>query len=802
MAGTRQSRLVLLLSLLAGALVVLGLAVVAGAGFTPADAVVVGSVVDQRTGLPVAGASLRGGGRETVTDEAGRFTFETLPVATLVEVTKAGYEPSRERVASSGRMDVELAPRALTGTVRDAVDGRPIAGAQAKVGDRASTTDTQGRFEVLYAAAEEPLVVQMPGYGAWSLPSPGEGVEVRLKPNVLQVEVVSSDGDEPLAGARVQAGGSVAETDHTGRARVPRLREGEVVRVEAHGFDGAAFTYQGQAEARVSLAPRSVRGAVTNAQNGKPLSRVIVTDGRSKTVTDEDGRYQLSRVGEGDQLVASVDGYEQTEADVDGRAEIDIALRPLPRSASGPDTDHLPPGTLRETFVAEAKFPVAMAFAPDGRLFYNELRTGLVRVVENGVLRAEPFYDFTVAGQPETGLLGIAIDPDFANNGYVYVFYTEAQDKKRDGDTNGPNKVVRLTERNGVGTEPLELLELPSGYIHNAGNLHFGPDGKLYVSLGNTDKDGLSQDLSSPAGKILRLNSDASIPEDNPFAGDAQKHGGVYAYGLRNSYDFTFHPVTKELYATENGPGDNDELNLIRGGQNYGWPASGPQNKPGLTDPILAFDKVIAPTGVEFYRGNAIGAWQGDLFYCSYHGGELRRIVLEAPGYERILADQSVAANCRLDVLTGPDGALYFSDVDAIYRIRAVDSAGLPAPAALTSGTATPGAGSQTTPTPNPRAQSDGGGPVQVVEVLLDEWSIKASPAEVRPGRVRFEATNVGNTVHSLGINGNGVKARTEDYPAGETRTLEVTLAPGTYELDCPVGGHTELGMHARFTVR
>lgn len=204
---------------------------------------------------------------------------------------------------------------------------------------------------------------------------------------------------------------------------------------------------------------------------------------------------------------------------------------PLPRDA--PPPERLPPGTVKETFVPGAKFPAAMAFAPDGRLFYAELRTGKIRIVQNGVLLPDPFDQFAVAGQSETGLLGLVLDPNFAKSHYVYVFYTQvAGGRTQSGGSNGPNQLVRLTEVNGKGTNPLPILrDLPSGAVHNAGTLRFGPDGKLYVTIGEVGNGDNFQDLDTLAGKILRINPDGSIPDDNPFVGQSGKHPAIWVVG-------------------------------------------------------------------------------------------------------------------------------------------------------------------------------------------------------------------------------------------------------------------------------
>jgi glucose/arabinose dehydrogenase len=343
---------------------------------------------------------------------------------------------------------------------------------------------------------------------------------------------------------------------------------------------------------------------------------------------------------------------------------------PLPDGARQPD--QLPADAVAEPFVSGAEIPAAIAFAADGRLFYNELRTGKIRVVQNGVLLADPFYQFLVADQPGRGLLGLTLDPDFQTNHYVYAFFTSVPvDGKEGGATSGPNAVVRLTDVNNKGTDLTPVLQdLPSGDIHNSGTLRFGPDGKLYVSLGDNDQGTYAQDLGTLPGKILRVDPSGSIPSDNPFVGDPGKQGAIWAYGLHNVYSFAFHPLGHQLVAVENGRGDNDALDLIVRGANYGWPAAGYKLKPGVNDPLAVMNPPIGPTGSTFYTGDQMPEWKNDWFYCNSDQGQLRRVRLAPGSFDRVVFEEVVKQGCSYDVVSGPDGALYYSDAKGIYRIR------------------------------------------------------------------------------------------------------------------------------------
>lgn len=322
-----------------------------------------------------------------------------------------------------------------------------------------------------------------------------------------------------------------------------------------------------------------------------------------------------------------------------------------------------PSGTpVLEPVHEDLAFPVALAFAPDGRLFYNELRGGQVRLLQEGQLLDDPFLTLEVAQEAETGLLGLALDPEFPLEPYVYVYYTY-----EDGD-GLHNRISRFPdEGNLAGPEEVLLDDLPANTRHNGGRLAFGPDGHLYASLGDTLDRPLAQDPASPAGKILRMGRDGSLPTDNPF-------DGSYAYllGIRNVFGMDFTPGGTLLF-TENGPGADDEVNRGRAGENYGWPeVQGRAGDERFVDPLLEFTPTIAPTGLAFYTGDALGPnYTGAAYFGSYNDGVLRRVVGDVDAGEAFEAEVllRVSGDAVLDVAQGPDDHLYLSTTGGIYRV-------------------------------------------------------------------------------------------------------------------------------------
>lgn len=324
-----------------------------------------------------------------------------------------------------------------------------------------------------------------------------------------------------------------------------------------------------------------------------------------------------------------------------------------------------PPGPVAfrvETFQNGLNFPVTMAFAPDGRLFFNELRTGNVRIVESGVLQPQPFATLPVETAGERGLLGLAFDPQFLTNRFVYVLHS---------DPSGFQRVVRFTEVGGTGTNAAVIIgNLPSTIVHNGGNIGFGTDGKLYVTIGDSTDPANSQNQNSLSGKILRYNPDGSVAAGNPFG----TSNPAFNLGLRNSFDFTFHPAAGTIYASENGPNCDDEINRVIAGANYGWRPNYPcgDSDANFTAPLIRFNPVIAPTGITFYTGTVFPQFTGSLFMVDFNTGRVRRFVVDENQQGRITQSEIVVDGgfgALLDIVQGPDRFIYFSSQTAIMRI-------------------------------------------------------------------------------------------------------------------------------------
>ncbi|MCZ2148634.1 MAG: PQQ-dependent sugar dehydrogenase, partial [Bryobacterales bacterium] len=316
----------------------------------------------------------------------------------------------------------------------------------------------------------------------------------------------------------------------------------------------------------------------------------------------------------------------------------------------------------------------AMAFAPDGRLFVCE-QGGNLRVIKNGQLLTAPFLTVAVDPNGERGLLGVAFDPDFASNNYVYVYYTAMTTPRH-------NQVSRFTANGDVavgGSEVviLTLNDLSSATNHNGGAIHFGPDGKLYVAVGENANRSNSQNLTNMLGKILRINSDGTIPSGNPYAGQTSGlNQSIWAIGLRNPFTFAFQPGTNRMFINDVGENTWEEINDGIAGWNYGWPAWEANTKQSgysnaNTAPLYAYDHsggACAISGGAFYNPAAAtfpASHIGKYFFADFCAGWIR--VLD-PGNNQA-AGFATGIPYPVDLKIGPDGSLYYLTRGAVYRV-------------------------------------------------------------------------------------------------------------------------------------
>jgi glucose/arabinose dehydrogenase len=327
----------------------------------------------------------------------------------------------------------------------------------------------------------------------------------------------------------------------------------------------------------------------------------------------------------------------------------------------------LPTGFAETRVATGLASPTAMAFAPDGRLFVCE-QGGRLRVIKNGALLTQPFLTVSVNASGERGLLGVAFDPNFASNGFVYVYYTTAASPIH-------NRVSRFTASASnpdvvaAGSE-VQLLNLPnlsSATNHNGGAIHFGTDGRLYVAVGDNANSANSQVLTTTLGKFLRINADGSIPADNPFVGQTSGiNQAIWARGLRNPFNFAIDRSNGRIHLNDVGENTWEEVNHAIAGANFGWPQTEGPNPPGVAGvryPIHAYQNAgsnCAITGAAFYRpvtANFPAEYAGRYFFGDFCGGFIR--MLSPPNFATS-AGFATGISSLVDIQVAPDGALYY----------------------------------------------------------------------------------------------------------------------------------------------
>ncbi len=342
-----------------------------------------------------------------------------------------------------------------------------------------------------------------------------------------------------------------------------------------------------------------------------------------------------------------------------------------------------------ETVVGGLQVPWDIVWAPDGRMMITE-RVGRVRIVESGKLRPQPLFTVPdVEPTGESGLMSLALHPQFSTNHWLYLSYAY---KSNSGQR---VRVVRYRETGSELVEPKVIIEdIPAAQFHAGCRIRFGPDGKLYVTTGDATERALAQRLDSLAGKTLRLNDDGSVPSDNPFVGESNARPEIWSYGHRNAQGLDWQPQSNLMFQTEHGPsgfdgpGGGDEVNIVESGKNYGWPTiHHRQSAPDLESPLLEYTPAVAPASGTFYRGSAFPQFRGNFFFGCLRGEQIRRVVLDG---RRVTSDEAMLekkyGRIRI-VAEGPDGFLYFStsnrdgrgnptsDDDRIIRLVPVEPA-------------------------------------------------------------------------------------------------------------------------------
>jgi glucose/arabinose dehydrogenase len=281
----------------------------------------------------------------------------------------------------------------------------------------------------------------------------------------------------------------------------------------------------------------------------------------------------------------------------------------------------------------------------DGRFMVTE-RPGRVLALDRG----EIYKVQGVEHIGEGGLLGLEKSPYFDANGHIFLYYTYSEGNQL------LNRVSRFTlEEDTLVDETYILDRIPGSRFHNGGRLKFGPDGKLYVTTGDSQVPERSQDLDSIAGKILRLNPDGSIPEDNPF-----EESFVYAYGLRNPQGLAWHPISGDLYASDHGPSSQDEVNRIVPGGNYGWPnVTCADGESQYDEPVACYSEfTMAPSGIGFLPWDNLE--ESPLYVGGLRGNMVIRIDLDPEG-NLVRQDQLFGDYGRIRTVVYHEGSIYIA---------------------------------------------------------------------------------------------------------------------------------------------
>jgi glucose/arabinose dehydrogenase len=339
--------------------------------------------------------------------------------------------------------------------------------------------------------------------------------------------------------------------------------------------------------------------------------------------------------------------------------------------ASGPDCQLVensfgPDGTVpvrAEVVASGLEVPWGLAFLPSGEILLTE-RPGRIRLFRNGQVLPQPVATLPISQSAEGGLLGIALDQDFANNRLFYVYVSTSQSGQ---PVNRVERWQLASDAQSASFDRVIVDRIPASQLHDGGRIRFGPDQMLYVGTGDARNPDSSQNLESLAGKLLRVTPDGTVPADNPFPGKP-----VFLYGIRNTQGFDW-PAANTLYLLDHGPSGeyrgwtgHDEVNVVTAGDNLGWPAIySCETRAGMVTPSLTWNEAVPPGGAAIYTGSAISEWRNSLLIGTLGSRHLHRVVFE-PGSKRVRlhevyfrGDPPGGYGRLRETIMGPDGQLY-----------------------------------------------------------------------------------------------------------------------------------------------
>ncbi|HKV33776.1 MAG TPA: Calx-beta domain-containing protein, partial [Pyrinomonadaceae bacterium] len=447
----------------------------------------------------------------------------------------------------------------------------------------------------------------------------------------------------------------------------------------------------------------------------------------------------------------------------------------------------LPGGFVETQISGGLSNTTAIAVHPDGRVFVCQ-QTGQLRVIKNGAVLPTPFLTLTVNSFGERGLLGVAFDPDYATNRFVYVYYTAQTPTIH-------NRVSRFTadaanEDVVVAGSEVAILDLENlgADNHNGGAIHFGPDGKLYIATGENAATSNSQSLANRLGKILRINSDGSIPDDNPTSfpnitgSPTGLNRAIWAVGLRNPFTFSFQPGTGRMHINDVGQGTWEEVNVGTAGANFGWPTcEGACGTAGMTNPLYQYSSAVAApcaiTGGAFYNPTTPtfpAQFVGKYFFADFCAGWIKTLDPLSPPATGTAVDFATGINLPVDIQVANDGSLYYlaRGNSSVFRVQFIGGSTL----AINDLNITEGAGGTSVANFTVSLSGASSDTVTVNYATANNTAVAGSDYVAASGTLTFTPGQLSQTV-SVTINGDMTFELNESFFVNLTNPVNATLS-------------------------